>query len=177
MTQDPFISSMSQLSLMFAHTRLCRYRYYKGTPLFPFGFGLSYTTFLFAFVNASVAEQGGRCVDRGGDPTHGGQGCAAREFSVRVSNIGHRRGAEVVQLYMVPPSAVQWDAPVPSKQLLAFRKVALDPAESTVVTFVVEPGQLQLVNAAGVRRVPGAEFTLLFTNGAGVNVTAPFIRV
>lgn len=97
---------------------------------------------------------------------------------MRVSNIGHRRGTETVQLYMVPPSAVQWDAPVPSKRLLAFRKVALDPAESTVVTFVVEPGQLQLVDAAGVRRVlPGAAFTLLFTNGAGVNVTAPFFTV
>ena len=107
---------------------LLRYRYYKDTPLFPFGFGLSFTAFHFALENMENAlstADGGRCV-RGGhsDAVHRTQACDAREFAVRVSNIGQRRGTETVQLYMIPPKGVQWDAPVPRKRLLGFRKVS-----------------------------------------------------
>ena len=86
------------------------YRYYDsaGTPvLFPFGHGLSYTTFEFGSVSAT--------------PT---------EVRVTVSNSGRRRGAEVVQVYVHDLEA---SVHRPEQELRAFSKVWLDPGESREV--------------------------------------------
>lgn len=82
-------------------------------PLFPFGHGLSYTTFEIGEVVATVAA--------GGDVT----------VEVVVTNTGERRGSEVVQVYVEAPTG-----PVtrPPRQLAGFAKVALDPGETTTVT-------------------------------------------
>lgn len=82
-------------------------------PLFPFGHGLSYTTFEIGEAVATVAA--------GGDVT----------VEVMVTNTGRRRGSEVVQVYVEAP-----DGPVarPPRQLAGFAKVTLDPAETTTAT-------------------------------------------
>jgi beta-glucosidase len=93
---------------------LVGYRWYDAenqTPLFPFGFGLSYTTFGYADLRVSGAGTN-------------------RIASVRVTNTGSRPGAEVVELYVSDPPAAQ----EPPDQLKGFEKVFLKPGESKTVT-------------------------------------------
>lgn len=89
------------------------------TPLYPFGWGLSYTRF--AYKDAAIA----RTRLEGGD---------ALEASVTVTNTGARAGQEVVQLYTRDPVASRSR---PLRELKAFEKIALKPGESKRVTFKV----------------------------------------
>lgn len=89
------------------------YRYYTSAdqPVrFPFGFGLSYTTF--AYSELEVTDDG---------------------VSFVVSNTGTRAGAEVAQLYVGPPAVVRRMGPTPTRSLKGFTKVFLEPGESTRV--------------------------------------------
>lgn len=109
------------------------------TPLHPFGFGLSYTTFSYEAPAASSATM----------PTDG-----AVTVSVRVRNTGSRAGAEVVQLYLSDPVA-QVTRPV--QQLIGFARVELDPGESAVVRFDVDAERTAFTGRDLVRIVePGA---------------------
>jgi beta-glucosidase len=95
---------------------LVGYRWYdtkKIEPLFPFGFGLSYTTF--AYANLRVTPTG---------PT-------AAKVECDVTNTGARPGAEVVQLYVTDPQA---SVPRPDKELKGFAKVSLAPGETKTVS-------------------------------------------
>ena len=99
------------------------YRYYdtrKVVPLFPFGFGLSYTTFSYSDlqVNATEIKETERVV-----------------VTVKVKNTGCVAGQEVAQLYIHEQRA---SVVRPEKELKAFAKVALQPAEETVVSFQLE---------------------------------------
>ena len=99
------------------------YRAYQShgvAPLFPFGYGLSYTSFRFS--DLKTAKQPGRV-----------------QFivSFRVTNMGKRAGAEVAQLYLgFPPIAEGNEPPL---QLKGFRKVMLNPGESKVVELQMDP--------------------------------------
>jgi beta-glucosidase len=100
------------------------YRWYDAkdlTPLFPFGFGLSYTQF--AFSHLSV--QGPSVVD----------GTRDVRVSATVTNTGKRAGSEVAQLYLADPSA----SGEPPRQLAGFQRVNLAPGASTRVSFTVTP--------------------------------------
>lgn len=95
------------------------YRWYQShnaQPLFPFGFGLSYTTFSFSDLKASP----------GTAEPH------TAEVRFRVTNTGQRKGAEVAQLYVgFPPLA---EGNEPPRQLKGFRKIDLAPGESREVS-------------------------------------------
>jgi len=93
------------------------YQYFKGDPLYPFGFGLSYTTFHTDRFEA-------RAKKLGQDGT--------AKYSVRVSNTGNRKGAEVIQLYVVPPES---SVKRPQRQLAGFQRVELKPGETKTVVF------------------------------------------
>jgi beta-glucosidase len=99
------------------------YRWYDAhsvTPLFPFGFGLSYTQF--AFSNLSVSRS---AVD----------GTQDLRVSAVVTNVGHRSGSEVAQLYLSDPAA----SGEPPRSLAGFQRVSLAPGQSARVSFVVTP--------------------------------------
>ena len=101
------------------------YRWYDAqnlTPLFPFGYGLSYTSF--AFSNLSV-----------GSLTKGG----AASVTATVTNTGSRAGADVAQLYITDPAA----AGEPPKQLKGFARVDLTPGQSKTVSFQLTQSSLQ----------------------------------
>ncbi|MCP1182122.1 glycoside hydrolase family 3 C-terminal domain-containing protein [Paenibacillus sp. 1781tsa1] len=98
------------------------YRYYDKKelePLFPFGYGLSYTTFEYADLK----------VDRTELTDHD-----EVNVQVRVTNTGDRAGKEIVQLYV---SDVESTVIRPVKELKAFAKVALEPGESKLVSFTL----------------------------------------
>jgi beta-glucosidase len=88
-------------------------------PLFPFGFGLSYTTFSYSGLTAGIDSV---------------------SFSVR--NTGKRRGAEIAQVYAGLPAA----ANEPPKRLVAWEKVELAPGEAKTVTLKLEPKFLSIFN-------------------------------
>jgi beta-glucosidase len=100
------------------------YMYFKGEPLYPFGFGLSYTSFKFANLRTSaqqLAQDGSLTV------------------SVDVSNTGSRAGDQVVQLYVQHlNSAVSR----PSKELEGFARVSLDPGQTKTVSIELKAAQL-----------------------------------
>jgi beta-glucosidase len=112
------------------------------TPAFPFGHGLSYTTY----------EIDGLSVDREQVPADG-----RFTASVRVRNTGARPGAETVQLYFTDPLA-QVTRPV--RALLAFAKVHLEPGEEATVRFDVHTDRLAFTGRAGHRIVEPGEILL-----------------
>src|SRR5579875_1014400 len=119
------------------------YRYYDEhhqTPLFPFGFGLSYTTF--ALQDLQVTRTGS----------------ASARASVPVRNIGRRSGAEVVQAYLQFPAS----AGEPPRQLKAFARVWLRPGERRTVQLALPRSSFEDFDpTAGRWVVPPGTFTLL----------------
>jgi len=113
------------------------YRYFTGTPVYPFGHGLSYTRFDYSPLQLAPM---------GGDP---GQGL---RVGVDVRNTGQRAGDEVAQLYLDFPDIEG----VPRVALRGFQRVALAPGESRRLEFELEPRDLSAVDVEGVRQVmPG----------------------
>ena len=93
------------------------YRYFGGTPLYPFGFGLSYTTFAYDRMATSAGSLAP------GDTL---------TVSVDVRNTGERAGDEVVQLYVRHERSA---VPRPKRELRGFQRVTLRPGERHTVTF------------------------------------------
>ena len=141
--------NVGQLPVFYYKTPKSRlgYVFDDNSPLFPFGFGLSYTTFSFSKPN----------VDRKPIGLNG-----TAQVSVNVTNTGQRAGDEVVQLYIHHPfsSIVQ-----PVIALRGFKRVHLDPGASATVSFEVGPEQLSILDAQMKRTVePGAVDVLIGPN-------------
>ncbi|HEX6472977.1 MAG TPA: glycoside hydrolase family 3 C-terminal domain-containing protein [Streptosporangiaceae bacterium] len=100
------------------------YLYYRGTPLYPFGYGLSYTTFEYGHLRPAA-----RSVGAGGTVT----------VAVDVTNTGTRSGAEVVQLYTHQRASRDKE---PVKQLRAFQRVDLRPGQTKTVRLTVRAADL-----------------------------------
>lgn len=117
------------------------YRYFAGEPLYPFGYGLSYTRF--AYGKLSVPKQA--------------KTGANLNVKVRVTNAGKVAGDEVVQLYV---KAMQASVPVPLRALQGFKRIHLRPGESQVVSFTLTPRQLSLIDKQFKRVVEPGEFEI-----------------
>jgi beta-glucosidase len=113
------------------------YRYFTGQPLYPFGFGLSYTTFAYTELKLPQSLVAGQPM----------------KVSVKVTNTGQRTGEEVVQLYLTDEKA---STPRPIRQLEGFERISLKPGESKVVEFRLDPRQLSIINDKELRVIePG----------------------
>lgn len=102
------------------------YRYFTGTPLYPFGYGLSYTTFQYSSLDVS-GTQGKQVV------------------KVTVTNSGSRAGDEVVQLYL----SNKRDFVTPIRALKGFKRIHLKPGESQTVEFTLTSDELSVVSPSG----------------------------
>jgi beta-glucosidase len=122
------------------------YRYFSGTPLWPFGYGLSYTSFDYS--DLEVPDK----VTAGSEVT----------VSVTVTNTGRVTGDEVVQLYITDEKA---STPRPIRQLEGFRRVTLRPGESTKVAFTLKPEQFSIINGSDRRVIEPGWFTLSVGGG------------
>ena len=134
--------SVGQLPVYYSQGRVRDYMDEKAAPLYPFGYGLSYTTF--AYSDLAVTP------------------LSASSDSVRVSltltNSGQRSGDEVVQLYLSDRAASVSQPPL---QLRAFKKVCLDAGECRRVEFTLGFDELSLINADMKRVVEPGDFDIL----------------
>jgi beta-glucosidase len=113
------------------------YRYFTGEPLYPFGYGLSYTSF--AYSSPKVGDgflEGGAAVFK------------FKAVSVDVTNTGTMAGDEVVQLYLTHPGVPG----APIRALEGFQRIHLNPGEKKTVSFNLDDRQLSIVDKAGTRR-------------------------
>jgi beta-glucosidase len=123
------------------------YRYFKGEPLYPFGYGLSYTKFVYSNLRMDSKTV------KAGEPI---------KLSVDVTNAGNREGDEVVQLYLTDTAA---SAPVPIRTLVGFDRIALRPKEKRTVSFSITSRQMSLIDDNGKRVIEPGEFSV--TAGGG----------
>ncbi|WP_163410691.1 glycoside hydrolase family 3 C-terminal domain-containing protein [Flavobacterium ajazii] len=117
------------------------YRYFDKKPLYPFGFGLSYTKFKYSNLKFPANPSSEKDF----------------EVSVDVTNIGERDGDEVVELYLKDEKA---STPRPIIQLEGFERVSLKKGESKTVRFTITPRQLSLIDKKGQRVIETGWFTI-----------------
>jgi beta-glucosidase len=122
------------------------YRYFEGSPLYPFGYGLSYTSFSYSGLTVPSA------------PVKAGDSVSA---TVTVSNTGKVAGDEVLELYLSFPKV----AGAPLKALRGFQRVHLEPGASQQVSFELRPRDLSMVTEAGEPVIPEGKFTLSIGGG------------
>ncbi len=140
-----FPRSVGQLPVYYYHRPSAKrgYAFVENRPLYPFGFGLSYTTFAYT--------------DLGVSPERISVGETARA-KVDVSNTGDRAGAEIVQLYLRDRVA---SVTRPVKALKGFRRIYLEPGETRTVEFELTPGELALLDAEMQWRVEPGLFDVM----------------
>jgi len=131
------------------------YRYFRGTPLYPFGYGLSYTTF--SYTNLTLPK----AAISAGDPL---------TAEVTVTNTGKRVGQEVAQLYLSFPSVPG----APLRALRGFKRVSLKPGESQRVRFELKDRDLIMVSEAGEPIIPEGAYAVSI-GGGQPNTGAPTV--
>jgi beta-glucosidase len=118
------------------------------SPLYPFGYGLSYTTFRFSNLRLQ------KSTIRRDEST---------EVLVDIRNTGFRTGEEVVQMYVRDLIA---SATRPVKELRGFKKIRLKPGESTTVTLTISPEHLSFTNINKEYTVEAGDFQIMVGNSS-----------
>ena len=135
------------------------YRYFEGTPLYPFGYGLSYTKFAYSGLTG---------------PTDAIQAGNTAGFDVTITNTGKKAGDEVAQLYLEFPKVPG----APLRALRAFKRVHLEAGAAQKVHFDLQPRDLSMVTEAGEPIVSEGQYKVSVCGGqpnTGIQtVTATF---
>jgi beta-glucosidase len=158
-----FYTSIDQLPDFSDYSMANRtYRYFKGTPLYGFGYGLSYTTFTYSKLHLSTDTL------KAGDTL---------TVEADVKNTGTRAGDEVAELYLTPPHTNV----SPNLALAGFKRVHLAPGATTHVVFKLDPRTLSQVDDQGVRAVTAGSYSISLggsqptaATGQAGNATANF---
>jgi len=124
----------------------------SNAPLYPFGYGLSYTDFRYDRLSVKSVDEG-------------------FEVSVRVRNTGKVEGEEVVQLYLRDQVA---SVSRPVRQLKGFKKVSLAPRKSTSVTFTLTDEELGFFNGRGEFVVEPGDFDVFVGGSSAAELTSTF---
>ena len=131
------------------------YRYFEGKPLYPFGHGLSYTTFSYSDLKLPKSAV-----------------TLAEPFiaEVAVKNTGKIEGDEVAQLYLSFPNI----AGAPLRALRGFKRVHLKPGESQKLRFELKERDLSMVSEAGEPMIPAGKYSV-WIGGGQPNTDAPTV--
>lgn len=116
------------------------YRYATWEPLYPFGFGLNYTTFVYSDLKLGSAAL------KAGSPLN---------VQVTLTNTGSQAGEEVVQVYL---SDLEASVKVPLYNLVGFQRVALQAGESKTLNFTISSEQMMLIDDNGEQRLEAGAF-------------------
>ncbi|HEY4049748.1 MAG TPA: glycoside hydrolase family 3 C-terminal domain-containing protein [Acidobacteriaceae bacterium] len=142
-----FYASLSDLPAFEDYSMKGRtYRYFTGTPLYSFGYGLSYTTFAYKDLKLSTAAL------HAGDPL---------TVEADVTNTGSRSGEEVAELYLEAPQ-------IPGAELRALRsfdRVSVAPGETKHLRFALDSRNLSTVDENGIRAVRPGSYTVFLGGG------------
>ena len=117
------------------------YKFFNKEPLYPFGYGLSYTTFKYSDLSYPSSAKAGEKVT----------------VKVTVTNTGRVTGDEVVELYLTDEKA---STPRPIRELEGFTRITLKPSESKVVEISLEPRQFSMINNKTKRVIEPGYFTI-----------------
>jgi len=148
-----FYKSVDQLPPFEDYAMTSRtYRYFEGQPLYPFGFGLSYSKFAYSHLKLSTPE-----LEAG----------SSLGVEVDVSNTGKRDGDEVVELYLTFPKSPG----APLRSLRGFTRIHLSSGATQHVSFTLHPRDLSYVDQQGDRLVASGAYTV--SVGGGLPGTAP----
>ena len=142
-----FYTGVSQLPNFEDYSMANRtYRYFKGTPLYRFGYGLSYTTFKYSDLTIPKESI---------DPN------SPLDADVTVTNTGSKAGDEVVQAYLKFP-----DVPgAPMLALRGFQRIHLDPGASQKVHFELKNRDLMMVTNTGNPIIAAGDYTISIGGG------------
>jgi beta-glucosidase len=142
-----FYKDVSQLPPFEEYAMKARtYRYFTGKPLYPFGYGLSYTKFSYSKLTVpSGAIEAGQPVI----------------VEATVTNTGTRAGDEVAQLYLEFPAVPG----APLRALRGFERVHLEPGASQTVHFELKPRDLSMVTEAGEPIVAEGDYAVSVGGG------------
>ncbi len=136
------------------------YRYFKDKPLYPFGYGLTYTTFAYSdlTLDQSTVSADGHL-----------------HATLNVKNTGHRASDEVVQLYLRAKHPGPWRS---NKELRGFQRISLQPGEERSISFDITPrGDLRYYNEASHAYAvdPGRYEVQVGASSADIRLTRPFV--
>ena len=152
-----FPRSAGHLPVYYNHKPSARRGYLLDTPdaLFPFGFGLSYTTFELTDIALEAAEIS---LD------------ASTKVTAQLTNTGTRKGSEVVQMYIrdVVSSVTR-----PVRELKGFTRVTLDPGQSADISLAITPDSLAFHAVDKVRKVEPGAFTVMVGNSSRLGDLTP----
>ena len=142
-----FYKDISQLPHFESYSMEGRtYRYFKGKPLYPFGYGLSYTKFSYSSLTLP------QTTINAGDPL---------VAQATVTNTGDREGDEVAQVYLTFP-----DVPgAPLRALRGFKRIHLKPGESQQVEFQLKDRDLMMVTTDGDPIISQGKYTISIGGG------------
>ena len=156
-----FPRSVGQIPAFYNHKPSARrgYLWADKSPLFPFGHGLSYTTFEYKNLQVTPAK-----IKPDGQAT----------VSVDVTNTGTRPGDEVVQLYIHDVVTERVTRPV--KELKGFRRITLQPGETRTIEFIIAPDKLSFLNENMERVVEPGVFDVM-VGGSSAEVETVILEV
>ncbi|MGA8149957.1 MAG: glycoside hydrolase family 3 C-terminal domain-containing protein [Terriglobales bacterium] len=141
-----FYKSVDQLPLFEDYSMKNRtYRYFTGEPLYPFGYGLSYSRFEYGPVKVELKAPGGPV-----------------QVAATVKNVSQRDGDEVAELYV---SNSHSRYVVPLRTLAGFEHIRLKAGESRELTFTLQPDQLAAIDENGNSVFDPGEFTVSVGGG------------
>jgi beta-glucosidase len=118
------------------------YRYFRGNVLYPFGFGLSYTNFMYSSMKISPQK-----VKPGEKVT----------ISINVKNIGEESGEEVVQLYIKHPFM---EFRMPIHELKGFQRIMLTPNQEKTIDFTLDKNSYSIIDMKGKRVIKSGRVTV-----------------
>ncbi|MFI3333327.1 MAG: glycoside hydrolase family 3 C-terminal domain-containing protein [Rikenellaceae bacterium] len=156
-TPMTFVKSVDQLPPFEDYSMVGRtYRYMETEPLYPFGYGLSYTNFEYSYIEAKSKITAGEALD----------------VKVTITNRSNFTGEEVVQLYITDLEA---STSIPIRQLAAFTRVEIQAGDTKEVTLTISPEKMSVVTDDLKRKIESGRFYISVGAGQPLPITSSYV--